>query len=132
MLKSEGPRFLGRISLAPTSSREDAYCSGSPTHIAARRNQVASSLGKGRCQVRVGFDGRQLEFPANDKQNSRSTTIRPNGNRYFGAGAIGHRQAGSEVVCVDDIRGEPRDSCIQGGDGCEAGTEVPPLGPCAE
>jgi hypothetical protein len=53
-------------------------------------------------------DGRQSKLPINDKQNYRSTTIGQACSGSLERRRIGHRQAGSEVVCVDT------DACLHG------------------
>lgn len=42
----------------------------------------------------------------------------------MGTERVGHRQAGTEVVCVGKDRGEFGDSVVEGGDGRQDGAEV--------
>src|ERR1035438_1927029 len=94
--------------------------------------QVLSAVGLVSTWRVSTLDRRQLELPPDDKQNSRPTTI---GQACSGSSErrrIGHRQAGSEVVCVDKHRGKPRDCGVQGGDGYQDRPEVPADGPIAK
>ena len=42
----------------------------------------------------------------------------------MGTDGVGHRQAGTEVVCVGEDRGKFGDSVVEGGNGREDGEEV--------
>ena len=67
-----------------------------------------------------------------DNQNSRQTTnkipdvttIGPMRIQFMGTDGVGHRQAGTEVVCVGEDRGKFGDSVVEGGNGREDGEEV--------
>lgn len=67
-----------------------------------------------------------------DNQNSRQTTnkipavttIGPTRIQFMGTDGVGHRQAGTEVVCIGKERGKFGDSVVEGGNGREDGEEV--------
>lgn len=50
-------------------------------------------------------------------QNSRRRQLGPTTFQAIGTGRVGHRQAGTEAVCVGKHGEEPRDSGVSGGDG---------------
>jgi hypothetical protein len=86
-------------------------------------------------QICKGGDQRQSNFPVDDKQNSRrvtTTTIGPMRFQAMGTDRVGHRQAGTEVVCVGKDRGEFGNSVVEGGDGREDGEEVSAIASAAE
>ena len=69
-------------------------------------------------------DQRQSKFPATDKQNSRCNDNRPMRFHALETDQIGHRQAGTEVVCIGQDRAESGDRGVQGGDGHQDSAEV--------
>jgi hypothetical protein len=60
----------------------------------------------------------------NEIPDETTTTIGSMRFQTMGTDRVGHRQAGTEVVCVGKDRGEFGNSVVESGDGREDGKEV--------
>src|ERR1035437_2386177 len=95
-----------------------------------RSTQCRPSRGDSPCEGCLTGDNRKAR-PTTSKIPD-PTTIGQADSDALERGLIGHRQAGSEDVCVDEHRGEPRDCRVQGWNGPEDGAEISSRWPCAK